>query len=153
MINSFKIKEVIERLAAFCLVKGVQPDELVTAIFEGEYDSIETLKKDDGVYVIVSYNEFIDDDKHIIKMKYTYNIERQLQRIEQKINAKNYTVQWDREKKIDHIVLELSEQLRMSDNSHSAIKDMIPLELRGIVLPKLKLASWADTERISLAIN
>ncbi|MBS9422592.1 hypothetical protein [Photorhabdus caribbeanensis] len=45
MIDSLKVNEIIERMVAFCLVKGVQPDELITAIFESEYDSIETINK------------------------------------------------------------------------------------------------------------
>ena len=41
MIN---VAQILKNLAAFCSVKGVQPDELVTAIFEKEYKKIETYK-------------------------------------------------------------------------------------------------------------
>lgn len=140
MINPLKIKDVIEKLATFCLVKGVQPDELVTAIFEGEYDSIETQKKDNSVYVIVTYRESVDDDENIIKMKYTYNTDKQLQRVEQKINTGVYKTQWDRESKIELILNELLENIGTDKDLHIFIRENIPNELRGIVYPKLKIA-------------
>ncbi|WP_338803562.1 hypothetical protein WDV76_15860 [Xenorhabdus griffiniae] len=139
MINSLKIKKVIDKMIAFCLTKGVQPDELVTAIFENEYDSIETLKKNNYIDVIVTYRDYEEHGESIIKMKYIYNADRQLLRIEQKINTSNYRVQWDRETALELILKELWE-ISGSKQSISLIKNQIPIELRGIIYPKLKLA-------------
>ncbi|QTL38816.1 hypothetical protein HGO23_13125 [Xenorhabdus budapestensis] len=135
-----KINKVIDKMLAFCLTKGVQPDELVTAIFENEYDSIETLKKKNYINVIVTYKDCDEHDESIIKMKYIYNTDRQLLRVEQKINSGNYQVQWDRESTLDLILKELLELFESEQQTINLIKDQIPAELRGIIYPKLKLA-------------
>ncbi|WP_319938915.1 hypothetical protein [Xenorhabdus littoralis] len=140
MINSLKINKVIDKMLAFCLTKGVQPDELVTAIFENEYDSIETLKKKNHINVIVTYKDCDEHDENIIKMKYIYNTDRQLLRVEQKINSSNYQVQWDRESALDLILKELLGLFESEQQTINLIKDQIPDELRGIIYPKLKLA-------------
>ncbi|MGV7963287.1 hypothetical protein QPK13_20035 [Photorhabdus tasmaniensis] len=74
MSGSLKINEIIERMVAFCLVRGVQPDGLITAIFESEYDSIETIKKFNDIHMIITYKENIDNEMNIIKMKYIKKI-------------------------------------------------------------------------------
>ncbi|WP_136149091.1 hypothetical protein [Escherichia coli] len=51
MIN---VAQILKNLAAFCSVKGVQPDELVTAIFEKEYKKIETYKANCFIYLLMN---------------------------------------------------------------------------------------------------
>ncbi len=45
MTNYSQIMEEINKIISFCMVKGVQPHELISAIFEDEYKHIETYKK------------------------------------------------------------------------------------------------------------
>ncbi|WP_207627319.1 hypothetical protein [Photorhabdus tasmaniensis] len=139
MSGSLKINEIIERMVAFCLVRGVQPDELITAIFESEYDSIETIKKFNDIHMIITYKENIDNEMNIIKMKYIYKENKQLQRIEQKINAGTYKVQWDRTEKLESIINELIADIGADKKILADIKEKIPVEFRSIVYPKLKL--------------
>ncbi|MCW7546771.1 hypothetical protein OO184_02100 [Photorhabdus sp. APURE] len=139
MIGSLKVNEIIERMVAFCLVRGVQPDELITAIFESEYDSIETIKKSNDIHMIITYKENIDNEVNIIKMKYVYKENKQLQKVEQKINAGAYKVQWDRAEKLDSIINELIEVIGADNRILADIKEKIPAEFRSIVYPKLKL--------------
>ncbi|MEK9495112.1 hypothetical protein V2H77_01275 [Photorhabdus sp. P32] len=139
MIDSLKVNEIIERMVAFCLVRGVQPDELITAIFESEYDSIETIKKSNDIHMIITYKENIDNEVNIIKMKYVYKENKQLQKVEQKINAGAYKVQWDRAEKLDSIINELIEVIGADNRILADIKEKIPAEFRSIVYPKLKL--------------
>lgn len=94
----------IDKIVAFCLMKGVQPYELITSIFEKEYTHIETIKNKNDVYLIVSYDEFIDNETYNIKMRYTYDLDSRLQRIEQKINKSGYKIQWDRIDKLKEII-------------------------------------------------
>ncbi|KMW72494.1 hypothetical protein TI10_13610 [Photorhabdus luminescens subsp. luminescens] len=139
MIDSLKVNEIIERMVAFCLVRGVQPDELITAIFESEYDSIETIKKSNDIHMIITYKENIDNEVNIIKMKYVYKENKQLQKVEQKINAGAYKVQWDRAEKLDSIINELIEVIGADNRILADIKEKIPAEFRSVVYPKLKL--------------
>lgn len=62
MIN---VAQILKNLAAFCSVKGVQPDELVTAIFEKEYKKIETYKVNCLIYFIMDYSEKLMMMKHL----------------------------------------------------------------------------------------
>ncbi|WP_192903097.1 hypothetical protein [Photorhabdus khanii] len=139
MIDLLKINEILERMVAFCLVRGVQPDELITAIFESEYDSIETIKKSNDIHMIITYKENIDNEVNIIKMKYIYKENKQLQRVEQKINSRAYKVQWDRTEKLESIINELVEVVGADKKILADIKEKIPVEFRCIVYPKLKL--------------
>ncbi|AKH63409.1 MULTISPECIES: hypothetical protein [Photorhabdus] len=139
MSDSLKINEIIERMVAFCLVRGVQPDELITAIFESEYDSIETIKKFNDIHMIITYKENIDNEMNIIRMKYVYKENKQLQRVEQKINSGVYKVQWDRTEKLESIINELIEVIGADKKILADIKEKIPVEFRSIVYPKLKL--------------
>ncbi|WP_387463969.1 hypothetical protein [Photorhabdus sp. RM323S] len=122
MSGSLKINEIIERMVAFCLVRGVQPDELITAIFESEYDSIETIKKFNDIHMMITYKQ-----------------NKQLQRVEQKINSGAYKVQWDRTEKLESIINELIADIGADKKILADIKEKIPVEFRSIVYPKLKL--------------
>ncbi|EJD6662063.1 hypothetical protein P7V44_03835 [Providencia sp. CRE-3FA-0001] len=138
---SFKIKEneAAEQLVAFCLMKGVQPEELITAIFEREYISIETLKNNDHVYLIVSYKEDIEDNINIITMKYTYNLESQLQRIDQKINNSKYKIQWDRTDKLKEIIKSLAGDSISEESLFDVLNKLLPEKIYTSIIPQLKL--------------
>ncbi|CAI2515612.1 Uncharacterised protein [Serratia liquefaciens] len=143
MNNSIEINKITDGLIAFCLMKGVQPHELVTAIFDNEYTSIETLKKSHHIEVIVSFNEHVEGSSNPVKMKYTYNEKGYLQRIEQKINAKPYKLQWDRQSKIDSILEQLKQALSVNKQESiiEKLQKSIPVELYRTIYPKLQLVS------------
>ena len=97
------------------MVKGVQPQELVTSIFEHEYQHIETYKKGEFIHFILTYSDIHDDGVSLIKMKYVYNDKQQLLSIAQKIDSSSYKIQWDRSEKLDALLSNLASQL--SQNS------------------------------------
>ncbi|ANI30576.1 hypothetical protein PL78_12160 [Yersinia entomophaga] len=140
MTNQLKIKDIINKIIAFCMVKGVQPEELVTAIFDNEYESIETIKKNGMVHLIITYQESIEDSHSIVKTRYIYDNERRLQIVDQKINSSPYKTQWDRNSKLNILLDELALLVSSRDSLIEVIKDTIPNELRGVIYPQLKIA-------------
>ncbi|CNI17443.1 Uncharacterised protein [Yersinia massiliensis] len=140
MTNQLKIKDIINKIIAFCMVKGVQPEELVTAIFDNEYESIETIKKNGMVHLIITYQESIEDSHSIVKTRYIYDNERRLQIVDQKINSSPYKTQWDRKSKLNILLDELALLVSSRDSLIEVIKDTIPNELRSVIYPQLKIA-------------
>ncbi|EGT3611554.1 hypothetical protein FAP59_18390 [Morganella morganii] len=141
MLCKIKHHEIIDKIVAFCLMKGVQPEDLVTAIFEKEYIGIETLKQNDEVYVIVSYKEENDNNIDIISMRYTYNLDSQLQRVEQKINNLKYKTQWDRGTKLKELIMLACMQTGSRDDVATILNKLLPNNIHKSIIPYLKLAS------------
>lgn len=141
MLCKTKNLEIIDKIVAFCLMKGVQPEDLVTAIFEKEYISIETLKQNDEIYVVVSYKEEMDNgiNVNIISMRYTYNLDSQLQRIEQKINGMKYKIQWDRCTKLKELIMSACFQTGSCDDVSEILNKLLPNNIYKSITPYLKL--------------
>ena len=125
----------IDRIISFCMVKGVQPDELVTAVFEDEYLSVDTCKKNGYVYLVIAFK----DEENVIKNRYTYNLERRLERIEQKTNSSKFKVQWDRSDALRKLVIDLTNSALSNGLSYEDIMGLIPESLKGIVSPHLRI--------------
>lgn len=122
------------------MVKGVQPYELVTSIFEREYQHIETYKKGELVHFILTYSDIHDDGVNLIKMKYIYNDKQQLLSIAQKIDSSSYKIQWDRSEKLDALLSNLASQLPKNSSIISQLREAIPDDFKAIFYPVLKVA-------------
>lgn len=122
------------------MVKGVQPHELVTSIFEREYQHIETYKKGEFIHFILTYSDIHDDGINLIKMKYVYNDKQQLLSIAQKIDSSSYKIQWDRSEKLDALLSNLASQLPQNSSIISQLKEAIPNDFKTIFYPVLKVA-------------
>lgn len=122
------------------MVKGVQPHELVTSIFEREYQHIETYKKGGLVHFILTYSDIHDDGVNLIKMKYVYNDRQQLLSIAQKIDSSSYKIQWDRSEKLDALLSNLALQLPKNSSIISQLREAIPDDFKTIFYPVLKVA-------------
>jgi len=140
MKNYAQVMNEINKIISFCMVKGVQPHELVTSIFESEYQSIETYKKGEFVHFILTYSDAHDDGVSCVKMKYIYNRKQQLLSVSQKIDASSYKVQWDRSKKLEEMLDGLALLLPSDSSVVSRIKEVIPDEYKVIFYPLLKIA-------------
>nr|WP_113867759.1 hypothetical protein [Brenneria salicis]NMN92922.1 hypothetical protein [Brenneria salicis ATCC 15712 = DSM 30166]RBP60958.1 hypothetical protein DES54_12810 [Brenneria salicis ATCC 15712 = DSM 30166]RLM28294.1 hypothetical protein BHG07_17545 [Brenneria salicis ATCC 15712 = DSM 30166] len=140
MIN---VAQILKNLAAFCSIKGVQPDELVTAIFDKEYNRIETYKVNSFVHFIISYSENIDDEKNTIIMRYIYDENKTLLKIEQKINNSSYSVQWDRDNSLKkYLINQLNALPELKrEEVYQMILDMLPNNASHVLPPELKLVS------------
>ncbi|HDR2760229.1 TPA: hypothetical protein QCJ74_003594 [Enterobacter mori] len=140
MKNYAQIMKEINKIISFCMVKGVQPHDLVTSIFENEYKHIETYKKNELIHFILTYTDTHDDGVNLIKMKYIYNNKEQLLSIAQKIDASNYKIQWDRSEKIEEMLNHLSSQLPQDSLIIAKLREAIPDDLKAIFYPLLKIA-------------
>lgn len=122
------------------MVKGVQPQDLVTSIFESEYQNIETFKKGELIHFVLTYSDIHDDGINCIKMKYIYNNKQQLLSVAQKIDSSSYKTQWDRNEKLEEMLKKLAYQLPKDSTIINKIREAIPDEYKTIFYPHLKIA-------------
>lgn len=122
------------------MVKGVQPQDLVTSIFESEYQNIETFKKGELIHFVLTYSDIHDDGISCIKMKYIYNNKKQLLSVAQKIDSSSYKTQWDRNEKLEEMLKKLAYQLPKDSTIINKIREAIPDEYKIIFYPHLKIA-------------
>lgn len=140
MTSYTQIMKEINKIISFCMVKGVQPHELVTSIFEREYQHIETYKKGEFIYFILTYSDIHDDGVNLIKMKYVYNDKQQLLSIAQKIDSSSYKIQWDRSEKLNALLSNLASQLPQNSSIISQLREAIPNDFKTMFYPVLKVA-------------
>lgn len=127
MANSSELDRLVDKLIATYLHKGVQPDELATALYEEEYEDFVITKKRniDSLIVKLSFFESNDDLTTLHKFKYTYEMSTKiLLRIEQSVGNGKFKIQWDRVKTI-------------SDLSNSIKTLITPEEFRANYIDKL----------------
>lgn len=122
------------------MVKGVQPQDLVTSIFESEYQNIETFKKGELIHFVLTYSDIHDNGISCIKMKYIYNNKKQLLSVAQKIDSSSYKTQWDRNEKLEEMLKKLAYQLPKDSTIINKIREAIPDEYKTIFYPHLKIA-------------
>jgi hypothetical protein len=140
MINYTHIIKEINKIIAFCMVKGVQPEELITAIFEKEYTNIETYKKDDLIILTLTFSDTDENEISYITMKYIYNRKKELMSISQKINSSNYKEQWNRKKILEAMINELIIYLPKDNQVIGQVKTLIPDDYKPIFSSYLKIA-------------
>lgn len=140
MTNYTHITKKINKIIAFCMVKGVQPEELITAIFEKEYTNIETYKEDNLVFLVLTFSDTYENDTSYITMKYAYNRKKELMSISQKINSSNYKEQWNRKKILEAMINELIIHLPKDNQVIEQLKTLIPDDYKPVFSPYLKIA-------------
>lgn len=140
MTNYSQIMKEINKIISFCMVKGVQPQDLVTSIFESEYQNIETFKKGELIHFVLTYSDIHDNGISRIKMKYIYNNKKQLLSVAQKIDSSSYKTQWDRNEKLEEMLKKLAYQLPKDSTIINKIREAIPDEYKTIFYPHLKIA-------------
>jgi len=143
MIVDDKIKVLINKLTSIHLTPGVQPSEISDAIFEDEYKHIELKKKNGVVQMTV---KFIDYDGNLeipVIMRYTYNLNKVLLLVEQKVDRCSFKVQWDRDKEIDSLLTEISRRLLELNNELEVdrVMNTIPKDLRTDMRNCLRLVA------------
>lgn len=122
------------------MVKGVQPQDLITSIFENEYQNIETYKKGEFIHLVLTYSDIHDDGISCIKMKYVYNNKQQLLSVAQKIESSSYKIQWDRSEKLDAMLNGLATKLPKDSKVINQLRAAIPDDYKSIFYPHLKVA-------------
>lgn len=122
------------------MVKGVQPEELITAIFEKEYTKIETYKEDNLIFLVLTFSDTYENDTSNITMKYAYNRKKELMSISQKINSSNYKEQWNRKKILEAMINELIIHLPKDNRVIEQLKTLIPDDYKPVFSSYLKIA-------------
>ena len=140
MNNYTHITKEINKIIAFCMVKGVQPEELITAIFEKEYTKIETYKEDNLIFLVLTFSDTYENDTSNITMKYVYNRKKELVSISQKINSSNYKEQWNRKKILEAMINELIIHLPKDNRVIEQLKTLIPDDYKPVFSSYLKIA-------------
>ncbi len=140
MMNYTQIMEEINKIISFCMVKGVQPQDLITSIFEDEYQDIEAYKKGELIHLVLTYSDSHDDGVSLIKMRYIYNSKQQLLSVAQKIGSSSYKVQWDRNKKLDEMLSKLAVKLPKDSQLINRLRVAIPDDYKVIFYPHLEIA-------------
>lgn len=128
-----KIRCLLDALVSVHMALGVQPSDLADAAFEDPYQNIDVSKADGHVYMTVT---FVDADEFGVtrhKMRYVYGGDRRLLRIEQKVGAKPFRTQWDREEAVECIVVDLVQRLSSLNSADRVEQFMstVPEELRS----------------------
>ena len=128
------IREVIDYkinlLIEIMLTDGVSPSDLANNIFSDEYTDISFHK--DGECIIGELSFMKKERNDFIKMKYSYNLNMRVQRIDEYTNAK-WVCLWDRNMREQEIVIEIIELMK-SSHTKSQIIDFIsslPLEIKS----------------------
>ena len=82
MIKSNKrIQGLLNKISDLHLTFGVQPNELVEAAFNENYGSFEVRKNATCLLLLMTFYEYDGNDKSIIKMRYSYSLDKRLIRV------------------------------------------------------------------------
>lgn len=139
-----EINMLMNKIVSLNMAKGIQPSELSESFFDDEYSSIIIEKNHNYVCVIVSFTDTDEQNntsKHLFR--YTYNKERQLLQIEEKLNNHAYKTVWNRSKILESLYVELSEkllELNPKQKVNNLLKQIPEPEIYRI-FQKLKLAA------------
>lgn len=91
------IKTLVDELTTLHLTRGVQPSELVDNLFEDDYVESSARKTSAGMIFELTFTESVEGESPSkITMRYTYDRNRHLVLVEQKVAAKRFSVQWGR---------------------------------------------------------
>ena len=129
-------------LVALYLTKGVQPGELTDNIFDDEYRTFSIVKNtDQTVTLTLSYIEQGEDAVQTVNCRYTYDTNKTLILIEQKLGSGRRSTQWCRHDAIATAVDNLAIALLTSGYTETRIATLmstLPLDLSPRVRAALK---------------
>lgn len=145
-MKHLELNQLIDKLTAIYLTQGVQPSELADAIFEESYLSMSSKKNFDSIEVILSFQEKCDIThvNHIRNIRYTYNLERYVLKIEESEDSKKYQTIWDRESIIQNLVNEIKGKLSAigyEKEKVNKIMNTLPKDIKNKRFADLKLVS------------
>ncbi|NFG24863.1 hypothetical protein FDF11_13465 [Clostridium botulinum] len=132
-VIDYKIKKIIN----IAITKGVQPEELVENIWSTPYKTINMIRDDYSISCCLTFLE----DKKEVTMKYVYDLDKTLIRIEEIVNNK-ILILWDKEIKLKELLDDLSELLSINytKNKIEKILSTLPKELQKYTRKKIEIA-------------
>jgi choline kinase len=138
------LKEAAEELAILHLHNGVQPSDLADAMYENPYLEFKITKAFEQLIVDLCFLDECDGKNTTIRMKYFYNLDKQLQRIDQKIGLKKFSTQWCRIQSTNEAIAKVERTLSMLEIDSvqiKAIMSTLPPNVRSLLRAKLALAA------------
>ncbi|MFH6564925.1 hypothetical protein [Pseudomonas kulmbachensis] len=138
------LKEAIEELAILHLYNGVQPSDLADAMYENPYLEFKITKEVEQLIVGLCFLDECDGKSTTVCMKYFYNLDKQLQRIDQKIGLKRFSTQWCRIQSTNEAIAKVERTLAMLEIDSvqtKAIMSTLPPNVRSLLRAKLSLAA------------
>ncbi|MHC5203121.1 hypothetical protein [Pseudomonas chlororaphis] len=137
------IKMLVDELSTLHITRGVQPSELIDNLFEDDYVESSARKTSQGLVFELTFQEADDDGASSkVTMRYTYDLSRHLVRVEQKVAAKRFSIQWDRacavQERLGKLEALLAEQLPRE--TVAAILATMPQDYLALA-PRLQLVA------------
>lgn len=131
------IDNKIESIINLTITKGVQPEELAENIWNKNYINLNLYKENN---FIVCSLKFLDEGIEV-NMKYIYNSDKYLIRIEEIVNG-NLSILWDKDIKLQILIDDLNELLfnEYSKEKAEKILNTLPEKLREYLLKKERSA-------------
>lgn len=137
------IKILVDELSTLHVTRGVQPSELIDNLFEDDYVESSTRKTSQGLVFELTFQE-TDDEGSLSKvtMRYTYDFDRHLVLVEQKVAAKRFSIQWDRAGAVQERLGKLEALLvqRLPQDKVAAILSTMPQDYLALA-PRLQLVA------------
>lgn len=138
------VNDAIQALLDLHLTKGVQPSDLADNIFDNEYSNFFIEKKGKQLLLTCSFVEDMGNATQTVTMRYAYDQNRYLTRIDQKIGSKRFSTQWCRETKLKAALEQLSRALKsagLSQRQISKVLSTLPPDIKSAFQSKLKLVA------------
>lgn len=136
---------IADKLASIYLLKGIQPSEIIDAIYDKQYSSVTVNKSVNEIILIATFTESddIDGKEYKHQLKYTYSKNKHLQTIEHKIGAKAFKMQWSRQDELDKLLNQFVDLVKpfVTSDKLDIILSTLPKDIRPQVDAKLKLVA------------
>lgn len=119
--------QLIDKLTAIYLMRGVQPSELADAIFEDPYTSMNLVRKINFIEAVLSFKELCDttQHEHTRRIKYIYNRDRFLIQILEAMDSQPFKISWDKEQVINSIIIDIKNRLKQIGYSSKKIDQIL----------------------------
>lgn len=138
------IKTLVDELTTLHVTRGVQPSDLIDNLFEDDYVESSARKTSDGLVFEITYQEKADESGALgkVTMRYTYDCNRHLVLVEQKLTTKRFSVQWDRAQAVQERILKLESMLlsKLPYAKVAQILSTIPQDYL-VLAPRLQLVA------------
>lgn len=138
------LKDALDELTTLHIFNGVQPSDLVDAMYEYPYLEFKTTKTAEHLTVELSFIDECEETVNSVKMKYIYSLDRKLQRIDQKIGSKKFATQWCRKTATNDAVAKVElalSKMKVPDQQINAIMSTLPSSARLLIRAKLSLVA------------
>jgi len=137
------IKTLVDELTTLHVTRGVQPSDLIDNLFEADYVESSARKTPLGMVFEITFLESDEDGAPSkVTMRYTYDRERHLTLVEQKVAAKRFSIQWDRAQAVQERIgkLEILLAERLPQEKVAMILSTMPQEYMALA-PRLQLVA------------